>query len=63
MQNRFRRSNLELRRPRKGLEIGTRHSRGVRSAPFSRTDSESADELGDRGGPRSRNCRVTRNVS
>eukprot|EP00969_Alexandrium_andersonii_P297789 13161512-Alexandrium_andersonii.AAC.1 len=32
MQNRFTRSNLELRRPKNGLKIGTRSSRGVRSA-------------------------------
>eukprot|EP00969_Alexandrium_andersonii_P260149 11501968-Alexandrium_andersonii.AAC.1 len=31
-QNRPTRSNLELRRPKGGLEIGTRSSRGVRSA-------------------------------
>eukprot|EP00969_Alexandrium_andersonii_P125567 5551239-Alexandrium_andersonii.AAC.1 len=34
MQNRFTRSNLELPRPRNGLRIGPRTSRGVRSAPF-----------------------------
>eukprot|EP00969_Alexandrium_andersonii_P247996 10958783-Alexandrium_andersonii.AAC.1 len=32
MQNRFRRSNLELRGPRSGLKICPRSSRGVRSA-------------------------------
>eukprot|EP00969_Alexandrium_andersonii_P167510 7405012-Alexandrium_andersonii.AAC.1 len=34
-QNRFKRSNLELRRPKNGLNIGPRSSRGARSAPFS----------------------------
>eukprot|EP00969_Alexandrium_andersonii_P057921 2551595-Alexandrium_andersonii.AAC.1 len=34
MQNRFRRSNLELRGPRSGLKNGPRSSRGVRSDPF-----------------------------
>eukprot|EP00969_Alexandrium_andersonii_P257485 11384252-Alexandrium_andersonii.AAC.1 len=34
MQSRFMRSNLELRRPRSGLEIGTQSSRGARSVPF-----------------------------
>eukprot|EP00969_Alexandrium_andersonii_P241681 10672875-Alexandrium_andersonii.AAC.1 len=34
MQNRFTRSNLELRGPKSGLKIGPRSSRGVRSAPF-----------------------------
>eukprot|EP00969_Alexandrium_andersonii_P171289 7571978-Alexandrium_andersonii.AAC.1 len=33
-QNRFRRSELELRGPRKDLDTGTRSSRGARSAPF-----------------------------
>eukprot|EP00969_Alexandrium_andersonii_P250751 11082547-Alexandrium_andersonii.AAC.1 len=33
-QNRFRRSNLEVRGPRNGLKIGPPSSRGVRSAPF-----------------------------
>eukprot|EP00969_Alexandrium_andersonii_P165333 7306914-Alexandrium_andersonii.AAC.1 len=33
MKHRFTRSNLELRGPRKDLNIGTRSSRGVRSAP------------------------------
>eukprot|EP00969_Alexandrium_andersonii_P356309 15446277-Alexandrium_andersonii.AAC.1 len=33
-QNRFTRSNLELRGPRNGLKIGTRSSRGVRAAPL-----------------------------
>eukprot|EP00969_Alexandrium_andersonii_P307673 13600583-Alexandrium_andersonii.AAC.1 len=33
-QNRFRRSNLELRGPNNGLRIGARSSGGVRSAPF-----------------------------
>eukprot|EP00969_Alexandrium_andersonii_P257490 11384561-Alexandrium_andersonii.AAC.1 len=32
MQHRFRRSNLELRRPRSGLKIGPRRSRQVCSA-------------------------------
>eukprot|EP00969_Alexandrium_andersonii_P106445 4696328-Alexandrium_andersonii.AAC.1 len=32
MQNRFRRSNLELRGPRSGLENGSRSLRAVRSA-------------------------------
>eukprot|EP00969_Alexandrium_andersonii_P373856 15484956-Alexandrium_andersonii.AAC.1 len=35
MQNRFRRSKLELRGPRNGLEMGPRSSRGVHSARFS----------------------------
>eukprot|EP00969_Alexandrium_andersonii_P154504 6829516-Alexandrium_andersonii.AAC.1 len=35
IQNRFRRSNLEVRGPRNDSEIGPRSSRGVRSAPFS----------------------------
>eukprot|EP00969_Alexandrium_andersonii_P308339 13629044-Alexandrium_andersonii.AAC.1 len=35
MQNRFLRSNLELRGPRKNLKIGPPSSRAVRSAPFS----------------------------
>ena len=34
MRNCLRRSKLELRGPRNGLEIGPRSSRGVRSAPF-----------------------------
>eukprot|EP00969_Alexandrium_andersonii_P258484 11428708-Alexandrium_andersonii.AAC.1 len=34
MQNRFKRSNLELRGPRNGLKSGPRGSRGVCSAPF-----------------------------
>eukprot|EP00969_Alexandrium_andersonii_P261978 11582098-Alexandrium_andersonii.AAC.1 len=33
MHNRIMRSDLELRGPRKGLRIGPRSSRGVRSAP------------------------------
>eukprot|EP00969_Alexandrium_andersonii_P290392 12835465-Alexandrium_andersonii.AAC.1 len=33
-QNRFRRSNLELREPRNGLKIGPRSSRGVCSPPL-----------------------------
>eukprot|EP00969_Alexandrium_andersonii_P347918 15383603-Alexandrium_andersonii.AAC.1 len=32
MQNCSRRSNLELRRPRSGLKVAPRSSRGVRSA-------------------------------
>eukprot|EP00969_Alexandrium_andersonii_P141874 6272601-Alexandrium_andersonii.AAC.1 len=34
-QNHFRRSNLELRGPRNGLEISPRSSQRGRSAPFS----------------------------
>eukprot|EP00969_Alexandrium_andersonii_P063040 2776516-Alexandrium_andersonii.AAC.1 len=34
MQNRLTNSNLELRGPRTGLEIGSRSSRKVRSAAF-----------------------------
>eukprot|EP00969_Alexandrium_andersonii_P207513 9167514-Alexandrium_andersonii.AAC.1 len=34
VQNRFRHSNLELRGPRKDINIGPRSSRRVRSAPF-----------------------------
>eukprot|EP00969_Alexandrium_andersonii_P211630 9347072-Alexandrium_andersonii.AAC.1 len=34
MQHLFRRSNLELRGPRKDRNICPRSSRGVRSAPF-----------------------------
>eukprot|EP00969_Alexandrium_andersonii_P095425 4215975-Alexandrium_andersonii.AAC.1 len=34
MQNRFGRSNLELRGPKSGLKMGSRSSRGVRSAVF-----------------------------
>eukprot|EP00969_Alexandrium_andersonii_P011506 500939-Alexandrium_andersonii.AAC.1 len=34
MQNRFRRSNLELRGPKTAIEICPRSSRGVRSAQF-----------------------------
>eukprot|EP00969_Alexandrium_andersonii_P088209 3889981-Alexandrium_andersonii.AAC.1 len=37
MQHRFRRSELELRGPRKGLKIGPRSSRGVRSDAVSYT--------------------------
>eukprot|EP00969_Alexandrium_andersonii_P217374 9602108-Alexandrium_andersonii.AAC.1 len=35
MQNRLKRSNLEPRGPREGLEIAPPSSRRVRSAPFS----------------------------
>eukprot|EP00969_Alexandrium_andersonii_P242926 10731568-Alexandrium_andersonii.AAC.1 len=34
MQNRFRRSCLELRGPRSGLKLGPRSSRGMRFAPI-----------------------------
>eukprot|EP00969_Alexandrium_andersonii_P220465 9737953-Alexandrium_andersonii.AAC.1 len=33
-QHRFRRSSLDLRGPRNGLEMGPRSSRGVRSVPL-----------------------------
>eukprot|EP00969_Alexandrium_andersonii_P039934 1749970-Alexandrium_andersonii.AAC.1 len=46
------RSELEVRGPRNGLKIGP-ESRGVFSGAY-RADSESADEMDDRGGPRSR---------
>eukprot|EP00969_Alexandrium_andersonii_P333415 14735093-Alexandrium_andersonii.AAC.1 len=34
MQNRSKRSNLELRGPKNGCKLGPRSSRGVRSAQF-----------------------------
>eukprot|EP00969_Alexandrium_andersonii_P025768 1124854-Alexandrium_andersonii.AAC.1 len=55
----FMRSSLEMRWPGNGLEIGTRSSQGVFFA-FSRADAESADESRARGGPRSRNRKLTR---
>eukprot|EP00969_Alexandrium_andersonii_P143862 6361649-Alexandrium_andersonii.AAC.1 len=47
IQNRFKRSNLELRGPKNGLKIGIRSSRGVRSAPCFVEMPKSADERGD----------------
>eukprot|EP00975_Prorocentrum_lima_P060209 12627576-Prorocentrum_lima.AAC.1 len=44
MQHRFRRSNLELRGPKRGLKISPRSFRGVHSAQCFRGDSESATE-------------------
>eukprot|EP00969_Alexandrium_andersonii_P304855 13475421-Alexandrium_andersonii.AAC.1 len=58
MQIRFRQSNLELRGPRNGLEIGPRSSRWGAFCAASRTDPESARESGPRGGPRARNREV-----
>eukprot|EP00969_Alexandrium_andersonii_P323790 14306587-Alexandrium_andersonii.AAC.1 len=43
VQNRFRRSNLELRRPRTSLKFGPRSSRWGALCAVSRADSESAN--------------------
>eukprot|EP00969_Alexandrium_andersonii_P221472 9781560-Alexandrium_andersonii.AAC.1 len=54
MQHRFRRSNLELRGPRKRPQnCSPKLPRGAFCAAF-RSYSESAHESGPRGGPRSR---------
>eukprot|EP00969_Alexandrium_andersonii_P074881 3302947-Alexandrium_andersonii.AAC.1 len=58
MQNRFRRSKLELRGARYCLEIGpSKLPRGALCA-VSRGDSESAHESGPRGGPRPRTRKI-----
>eukprot|EP00969_Alexandrium_andersonii_P010032 437373-Alexandrium_andersonii.AAC.1 len=52
LQHRFKRSEPELCGPRNRLKVGTRSSRGVRSAQPFRADSESANESRDGGGPK-----------
>eukprot|EP00969_Alexandrium_andersonii_P251041 11095374-Alexandrium_andersonii.AAC.1 len=54
MQNRFTRSNLELRGPRNASKSVPELPRGAFCAVV-RADSESAHKSGPRGGPRSRN--------
>eukprot|EP00969_Alexandrium_andersonii_P366013 15467493-Alexandrium_andersonii.AAC.1 len=47
--HRFTRSNLELRRPKIGLEIGPRSSRGVYSAQFLAQSSTLQTKVGIKG--------------
>eukprot|EP00969_Alexandrium_andersonii_P352986 15438861-Alexandrium_andersonii.AAC.1 len=58
MQNRFRRSELELRGHRNGRKIGPQKLPRGAFCAISCADSETADEVGDRGGPMSRTRRV-----
>eukprot|EP00969_Alexandrium_andersonii_P157193 6948271-Alexandrium_andersonii.AAC.1 len=57
MQNCFGRSELELRGPRNNLKFGPRKLPMGAFSATARADSESADESGDRGGPKTRTMR------